>query len=243
MEYCKSIDDGVKSLLSKNKITDVPSWEFIKKESSDMTDYLKVNQESYPLFYWRFDPQIEAIARNAKKNIGGSVSMKISGLVPVNYGIEAFLYKALDISEWVLDSNIKKITAFINKNAINLTLLMENEKVALLELGSCLPNGCEEQVRITAWGREGLESTRVVSTKIRPQSVYLFTEDAEVEEYNDANLELYGLSLEDATKSVAIFKVLNDTTRLDFFKSRDEKLRFYMEKVYESSNTSSSIEL
>lgn len=243
MEYLKTINDGVKSLLNKNKISNVPSWEFIKKESSDMTDYLKINQKTYPLYYWRFDPQIEAIARNAKKNIGGSVSMKISGLVPNNYGIDAFLYKALDISEWVLDSNIKKITAFINKNAMNLTLLMENEKVALLELGSCLPNGCEEQVRITAWGKEGLESTRVVSTKIKPQSVYLFSDNTEPYKYNDANLELYGLSLDDATKAVAIFKLLTDTTSLNFYKTKDEKLKFYIEKVYESNNTSESIEL
>ena len=243
MKKIRSVKDGVESLLSKNQLQAQSSWAFVNKTKCDMTDSLILADEKYPLLYWRSDPQIEAIARNAIKNIGGSISLKVSGMVTKEYGLDAFLYKALDVTEWVLDSEIKKITAYINKNAANVTVLMKNEKVALLELNACLPKGCEEQVRYTSWGKEGLESTRVVSTKLRPQSVYLFTDRTEPYEYNDATLELYGLSLDDATKAVAIFKAITEKTSLELFKERDAKLKSYIEKVYESNKTNQSIEL
>ena len=208
-----------------------------------MTDFLLLDGTKYPLFYWMSDPQIEAVARNAKKNIGGSVSLKISGMIDKNYGIDAFLYKALDSSEWILDSKIKKITAYLNKNAATITLLMKNDKVALLELSSCLPQGAEEQTRYTAWGKEGMESSRVVSTKIRPESIYMFKDRVEPYEFNDSTLELYGLTYEDSIKAVEIFKVLKEERDITLNIERDKKLRFYIEKVYESSNKNDCIEL
>nr|MBO4518043.1 hypothetical protein [Clostridia bacterium] len=243
METSKSVKDGVISLIDKNKTEITATWDYFKKGANDMTDSVAIDGKTYPLFYWRSDPQIEAIARNAKNNIGGSVSVKISGMVSKNYGVNAFLYKELDTAEWVLDSEIKKITACVNKNAINATLLMKNGKVALLELGATLPDGAEEQTRHTAWGKQGMESTRVVSTKVRPQSVYLFTDRIEPYAFNDATLELYGLTLADATAAVAVYKAISGKTDLRFNIERDKKLRFYMEKVYESDKIRNSVEI
>ena len=242
METNKDVKNGVNNLLNKNCISIKSSWEFINKNTTDMTDFLIIDSIKYPLFYWRSDPQIEAVARNAIKNIGGSVSLKISGLIRKNYRIDAFLYKALDSAEWILDSEIKKITAYFNTNAVNVTLLMKNDKVALLELSSSLPDGIEEQTRYTAWGKEGMESSRVVSTKTRPQSVYMFKDD-KTYEFNDSTLELYGLSYEDSIKAVEIFKVLKEERNIKNNLERDKKLRFYIEKAHESSDKNKCIEL
>ena len=243
MEDNKSVKDGVLSLLKTNDIKIESEWRYLAKGVKDLTDRISINGETYPLFFWRSDPQIQAVARNAKNNIGGSVSAKISGMVERSYGIDAFLYKELDSAEWILDSEIKKITAYVNKNAINATLLMKNGKVAVLELGATLPDGAEEQTRHTAWGKQGMESTRVVSTKVRPQSVYLFTDRVEPYTYNDATKELYGLTLAQATAAVAVYKALIDKSDLSFYTERDKKLRFYIEKVYESDRMRKSIEL
>ncbi len=239
----KSVKDGVISLLNKNKTDAVAAWDYLKKGANDMTDGVMIDGKTYPLFFWRSDPQIEAVARNAKNNIGGSVSAKISGMVERSYGIDAFLYKELDAAEWILDSEIKKITAYANKNAVTVTLLMKNGKVALLELGATLPDGAEEQTRYTAWGEQGLESTRVVSTKVRPQSVYLFSDRAEPYTFNDTTKELYGLTLADSTAAVAVYKALIGKTDLEFNLERDKKLRFYIEKIYESDKTCESVEI
>ena len=242
MKNDKNVKNGVISLLKKNKAEISVLWEYRKRSATDMTDYVVIDGNAYPLFYWRSDPQIEAVARNAKNNIGGSVSVKINGMIDKNYGIDAFLYKEIDTAEWILDSEIKKLTAYINKNAINATCLMKNGKVALLELGATLPDGAEEQTRHTAWGKQGLESTRVVSTKVRPQSVYLFTDRIEPYTFNDTTKELYGLTLEEATAAVAVYKAITGKTDLKFNAERDKKIRFYMEKVYESDKTRESIE-
>ena len=238
-----TIEDGVNSLFQVNGITDSPKWEFLPRTENDYTDKVAINGEVYPIFYWRHDPQIQAIMRNGKFNIGGSCSAKISGMIDKTYGLNAFLYKEIDNAEWILDSKIKKLTAFVNQNAANLLLKMENEKVAVLELAANLPEGTEEQTRHTVWGKMGLESTRVVSTKVKPQSVYLYTDRAEPYTFNDATLELYGLSSFDATLAVSIFKMLTGKVDLEWLKLRDQQLRAYIDSVYESSNDGKSIML
>ena len=241
MKRCKSVKDGVNSLIIKNQASIKSSWDYVKAGSKDLTDSVTIGSLTYPLFYWRFDPQVEAIERNARKNIGGSISLKMSGVVGKDCSLEAFLYKALDIAEWALGSEIKKLTAYVNKNAANVILLMKNDKVASLELSSCLKKGTPEQTRITAWGREGMESTRVVSTKIRPESIYMFTNKTTPYTFNDATIDLYGLALDDATKAVAIYKLLIGDSDLSFYLERDKKLKYYIEKVFESDKTNESI--
>lgn len=239
----KTVEDGVKSLLKANGESVGITWEYREKTSNDMTDSLIIDGKAYPIFYWRYDPQVQAIARNAKFNIGGSISAKITGLIKRDYGIDAYLYKELDAAEWILDSKIKKITATLNKNAAAVILKAENGKVALLELGAALPEGTEEQTRHTAWGKEGMESTRVVSTKIRPQSVYLFTDNKTPYTYNDATLELYGLTLAQSTVAVSIYKMLTEVTDYGALTERDGQLRKYIEIVKKSDITGESIEL
>ena len=236
-----TIEDGVNSLFQVNGIKDAPKWKFLPKTENDYTDKVLIDGQVYPIFYWRHDPQIQAIMRNGKYNIGGSCSAKISGMIDKTYGLDAFLYKEIDNAEWILDSKIKKLTAFVNQNAANLLLKMENEKVAVLELGANLPEGAEEQTRHTVWGKMGMESTRVVSTKVRPQSVYLYTDRAEPYTFNDATIELYGLSLYDATIAVSIFKMLTGKVDLAWIRQRDRQLVSYINKVYESSNNEKSI--
>ena len=236
-----TIEDGVNSLFQVNGINDSPKWKFLPKTENDYTDQVLIDGQVYPIFYWRNDPQIQAIMRNGKYNIGGSCSTKISGMIDRTYGLNAFLYKEIDNAEWILDSKIKKLTAFVNQNAATVLLKMENDKIAVLELGSNLPQGAEEQTRHTVWGKMGMESTRVVSTKVRPQSVYLYTDRAEPYTFNDATIELYGLSLYDATIAVSIFKMLTGKVDLEWIKQRDQQLLSYINNIYESSNNEKSI--
>ena len=71
-----------------------------------------------------------------------------------------------------------------------------------------------------------------------------YSDDAgNIEIFNDTTKELYGLTLEDATAAVAVYKAITGKTDLKFNAERDKKIRFYMEKVYESDKTRESIEL
>jgi hypothetical protein len=87
----------------------------------------------------------------------------------------------------------------------------------------------------------GMESTRVVSTKTRSQSVYLYTDRAEPYVFNDATVELYGLSLYDATIAVSIFKMLTGKVDLAWLKVREKELIAYINNVYTSSERAQSI--
>lgn len=241
MRKVLSVEDGVKRLLEHFQDKVDECWEFIPKTENDYTPKLKIGTEVYPIFYWREDPQVQAVMRNGVFNIGGSCSAKISGQIEKTYGIGSFLYKEIDCAEWILDSKINKLTAFHNKNAVNVILKMDNQKVAVLELGATLPVDAEEQTRHTVWGKEGMESTRVVSASVRPQSVYVFMDKKEPCSYNDAIKELYGLSLRDANVVVAVYKMLTGKIDLKWLKKRENQLIAYINAIYESSYCEKSI--
>ena len=151
------------------------------------------------------------------------------------------MLKELDNAEWILDSKIKKLTAFFNQNAVNVILKMNNDKVAVLELGATLPYGTEDQIRYTVWGRQGMESSRVVSTKVVPQSVYLYTDKKEPYTFNDATKELFGLSLSESNLAVAVYKMLTGKVDLKWLKNRENQLIAYLNAIYESSCKETSI--
>ena len=236
-----TVEDGVRSLLEVFGEKTDKSWQILPKGANDYVPKLKIGDKIYPIFYWREDPQIQAVMRNGKYNIGGSCSAKISGQVELDYGIDGLLFKELDNAEWILDAEIKKLTAFYNQNAVNVTLKMSNEKVAVLELGATLPSGSEEQIRRTVWGKQGMESTRVVSTKIVPQAVYLYTDRKEPYTFNDATKELYGLTLSESNLAVTVYKMLTGKVDLEWLKKRENRLIAYLNAIYESSCKEKSV--
>ena len=235
MRKTVSVEEGVNRLIETFQEKVDENWEILPKTENDYTPKLKIGTKIYPIFYWREDPQVQAVVRNGKYNIGNSCSAKISGQAGKAYGIESFLYKELDCAEWILDSELKKLTAYYNKNAVNVVLRMKNDKVATLELGATLPFNAEEQVRHTVWGSLGMESSRVISTQERPQSVYLYTDRKEAYTFNDTYNVLYGLTLNDSNLAVAVYKMITGKIDLNWLKLRNNQLIDYLNAVKESS--------
>lgn len=237
MTKITTIHEGLKSIYAKNEFGEVPNYEIVARKEGEFTDHLLINGELFPIFYWRCEPQTASVANKAKREMGKCCSLKISGAISSDYGIDRFLYKELETAEWILDSEIKHLTAFVNGNTCNAILRMKNDKVAVLELGATLPVDAEGQTRHTAWGTKGMASTRIISQKVRGKSIYLFNDGPTPTTFNDEMTALYGLSPEDCTKTVTIASMLLNRCDYKAWKVKHDKLVSYVKAVYKSAKT------
>ncbi|MBO5712669.1 MAG: hypothetical protein J6R88_00495, partial [Clostridia bacterium] len=225
----------VKALFAVNELGAVPEYSIIKRKDGEFTDHLLLNGKTYPIFDWRYDAPTGLVSWYAQVGIGDTCSYKASGAISESVGIDRFLYKELDTAESVLQSKIKHLTAFVNKNACNVILRMQNDKVAVLELGATMPSDAEEQTHHSAWGTKGMVSDRVVSSKIRPQSVYLYNDGKNPTTYNDNNGILYGLSADDCAKASAIAMMLLNKVNYIEWADKHEHLLNCIKAVYKSN--------
>ncbi len=238
MEKVTSIEQGVAQYFKLGGLGEAKEYKLIKRKNGEFTDFIEFDGKKYPVFSWRSEPQTASVAGSAKNRMGDSCSFKISGAVPKDFGLDRFIYRELDVAEWTLDSKIKHLTAFVNNNAANIIVRMENDKVAVLELAASLPAGAAEQVRHTAWGTVGMASDRVVSNKIRPQGVYYYNDvDPIPATFNDDLYYMYGLNQDDTAEAVCVVQMLLGAFSGEEFLKKDEDLKKYVKAVYLSAET------
>ena len=203
MEKCLTIREGVERVLKIFEKEPV-DWELIPGE---YTDTLVLEGVRYPLFWWRADPQVDMMQELAPER--KICSMKLNRTCPKSWGLEKLLYKELDIAQCMIRSRFKTVMNFRQGDSMNMLCTMENDRVALFELGATLNDGTDEQGRHTYWGEDGMASDRVVSQKLPSRAVYLFTQDKpEPTTYHDLFIYMYGLSATDVIKAVCIAEIL-----------------------------------
>ena len=119
---------------------------------------------------------------------------------------------------------------------MNMLCTMENDRVALFELGATLHDDADEQGRHTYWGEEGMASDRVVSQKLPGRAVYLFTQDRpEPETFHDLFIYVYGLNRTDALKATCIAEILLGRRDISDWKEKDQHYRRCIAKAAESA--------
>jgi len=220
MEKCLTIKDGVDRVL-KIFETEPVSWELLP---GDYTDILVLEGKEYPLFWWRADPQVDMMHDLAPER--KPCSMKLNRTCPKSWGLEKLLYKELDIAEYMLGSRVKSMMNFRQGDSMNMLCTMENERVALFELGATLHDDTDEQGRHTYWGEAGMASDKVVSQKLPSRAVYLFTRDkAEPTTYHDLFIYMYGLSHTDVMKAVCIAEILLGRRDISDWNEKDAHYR------------------
>ena len=237
MAKVTTIEEGIRSIYKINEFGEVPEYAIIPRKDGDFTDHLSFNGKIYPIFDWRGVPNVASVANSARRSMGSCCSMKISGAISRDVGLDRFLYKEIDTAEWALDSTVQHLTAFVNGETCNAILRMKNGKVAILELGACLPSEADEQTRHTAWGTKGMASDRVVSQKIRPQAVYLYNDGKTPITYNDNMTAIYGLNQDDSAKAVMVASMLLGRVNANEWAEKHEKLVKYVQAIHLSSQT------
>jgi hypothetical protein len=119
---------------------------------------------------------------------------------------------------------------------MNMLCTMENDRVAIFELGATLHDGTDEQGRHTYWGEAGMASDRVVSQKLPSRATYLFTQDSpQVQTYHDLFIYMFGLSATDVIKAVCISEILLGRRDISDWKEKDAHYRHCIEVAAESA--------
>lgn len=233
MKRCLTIEEGVNNILAIFQC-EPSAWELIPEKRGEYTDTLVLEGEKYPLFWWRTDPQVDMMQELAPDR--KLCSMKLNRTCPKCWGLEKLLYKELDIAELMLRSRVKTVMNFRQGDSMNMLCTMENDRVALFELGATLHDDADEQGRHTYWGEEGMASDRVVSQKLPGRAVYLFTQDRpEPETFHDLFIYVYGLNRTDALKATCIAEILLGRRDISDWKEKDQHYRRCIAKAAESA--------
>ena len=236
MEKCMTIEDGVKAALSVYHFVPDVSWEYIPAKETDLTDWLLLDGEAYPLFWWRSDTQIRALLERAQSR--KLCSMKLNRSGAKQDGLDRLTYKEMDIAELMLQSAIEKVMCFRKEHSLDMLATMENGCVAVFELGAVLHENTTEQGRHIYWGQAGMASDRVVSQKVASEAIYLFCEEEEkATVYNDIFVYMYGLDKTAATKAACIAEILMGWMNISDWKSKDQHYRRCIEAAKESARS------
>ncbi|MBQ8813717.1 MAG: hypothetical protein IJZ85_04390 [Lachnospiraceae bacterium] len=236
MKKILTIEEGVRSVLSVyNAVPDI-KWEYRPAEEGCLTDAIVLDGAVYPLFWWRCDTQIMALAENAPER--KLCSMKLNRTCAKSYGIDRLMYQEIDIAELMLDSKIESVMCFDNGCARNMLATMKNKRVAIFELAAVLNDCTAEQGRHIYWGQDGMASDRVVSQKVASDAIYLFSEDeAKPEVFNDIFIYMYGLNKTDVVKAACIAEILMGWRDISDWKEKDAHYRRCLAAAAESDRT------
>lgn len=234
MKKCKTIEDGVASVIEMYRFNIDTKWKYLPAAEGDLCDKLILNGEEYPFFWWRGDTQISGMTGLAPER--KPCSFKLNRTCTKSEGLDRLLYRELDIAEQILGSPIKKVMCFLNEPALNMLATTEKEQVAIFELAAVLNDDTVEQGRHIYWGTNGMASDRVVSQKTASEAVYLFTEDQkDPETYNDIFNYMYGLGKADATKAATIVSILLGAIDISDWKEKDAHYRRCMAAAKDSA--------
>lgn len=224
MKKCLTIEDGVRSALNIYEVEPKVQWSYVPAEKGELVDRLVLDGVSYPLFWWRCDPQVATMQELAPER--KICSMKLNRSGAKSEGLEKLLYKELDIAEFIMGTRVRTMMNFRKGDSMNMLCTMENDRVALFELTAALHDDTPEQGRHTYWGEDGMASDRVVSQKIPSEAIYLFTqEDKDPELYNDLFLYMYGLNRTQVLKAATIAEILMGRRDISDWSERDAHYR------------------
>ncbi len=240
IEKISSIEEGVKKLLTIRK-RPAPDFKLEPERPCEYTDTLVWNEQRIPLFDARFDSRIRRIARYGNKE-ENNCALNVYSFVGGDTSLSQLIYREFYISEYILNSQLKKITAFVNKNAANIIAVMENETCANIDLGNSMAPGSENQCQHRLITNHGMANDRAVGTMTVEHQVNIFgKESTSPVFFDDDEYYLYGLDEQQIRKVLTIHALLTGVESYDSWAKIDVRCRAAVKAVYESDRLSKTV--
>ncbi len=232
MEKVTSIQAGVEKLL-KIRGREVPAFRLEARREEDFVDTLVWNGHEIPLFSSRYEPRIRAVAGYGSKPEDNS-ALNVYSFVGSDISLDRLIYRELDIAEFILHSKIKKITAFTNRNAVNLIAIMENGTSANIDLGNTMQPGAHYQCQHRLITNHGMANDLGVTDMTIQHQLYVFGAEG-TSIFDDDEYYLYGLNEEEVAKVLTIHAVITGHVDWSQWAQNDIRYRRMIAAVYESS--------
>ncbi len=234
-----SIKEGVVKLLEMRELT-APDFDIIKKDG-EYAEFLVLSGKEIPLLFWRHEPRIDAM-RGYGSDVADNSALNVYSFVGRDTGLDAHIFKELDLSEYILNSKIEKVTAFINGGACNLIARTESGALANLELGNTMAEGTQPQFSHRLVTKRGMASDRTVNHMTEPYGVTLFSAcDTRPFGFDDADHYLLGLTPDEAYRVTFIRAIIAGDIDADRLCSDYERLKSALNAVYLSAKRGESV--
>ncbi len=241
MEKITDVREGVIKLLTIRE-HDIPEFSIEPRKEGEFVDTFIWDGKKIPVFNMLYDPRIYQMQNWGKR--GDNSALNVYSYYSSDVTLEECIYRELVIAEALLHSKIKKITAYINKSAANMIVLMEDESCANIDLGNTMAPGTINQCQHKLITKHGMANDRAVGTTVTCNQVNFFRSDStDTVYYNDDLYYLYGMSEPDVAKAIAIHAILTGLEKAGDWTERDERCRAGVKAVFESDKRGGSVML
>ncbi len=240
LEKVATLEEGMKKCFLP-AVRPYPSFLLKEEGGEEFSDILTVGDKSYPILAERYAVKIRKISeygRDASKNS----ALNVYSFVGCDIPLKEHIYRELSIAEYILNTKLVKITAYINKNAANIIAVAENKTTANLDLGNSLCAGSENQCRYKLITSHGMANDIAVGTLTATNQLNVFKTDKKLPDaYDDDEYYLYGLSETDVCRAYIIYDILRRNLDADAFCDTYERLNAAVDAVYLSDKESRSV--
>ena len=241
LKAVSSVKEGVVKLLEMRELS-APDFEIIKEEG-EYAEFILLGGKKIPLLFWRHEPRIDSL-----HEYGGSVAdnsaLNVYSFVGSDTALDEHIFKELDLSEYILNSKIEKVTAFINGGACNLIARTESGTLANLELGNTMAEGTQPQFSHRLVTKRGMASDRTVNSMTEPFGVTLFSSsDTRPFGFDDADHYLLGLTPDEAYRVTFIRSIIVGDIDIDSVSCDYERLKSVLNAVYRSAKEGESVSI
>lgn len=163
-----------------------------------------------PLLPGRMERKIVELKKMTENGtLEGVSTLRFASFAPKGADAEALLAKELDLAAYLGASDVTRVMAVANGNAINVLAKLANDVNVSVEVGAGLPRGEAAYDRHEIICARGVGSDQTIDTHTPHASIRVSGEKG-MEEFTDVDTELFGMTYEEIWNVRAAFALLQN---------------------------------
>ena len=161
-----------------------------------------------PLLPGRMERKIVELKKMTENGtLEGVSTLRFAAFAPKGVDMKAMLAKELDLAAYLGGSDVVRVMAVANGNAINVLAKLANDVNVSIEIGAGLPKGETGYDRHEIIAKRGVACDQTVDTHTKHESIRCWGAKGMVE-YTDVDTELFGMTYEEVWNVRAAFALL-----------------------------------
>ncbi len=239
----KLINDPISGARHLMELRGEQGSEFSLIASDGLCKRVLIDGESLPFLEWRYDPRIRAIYNYSAEDPASVSALNVYSFFGKDCTLAQALFRELDIADLILQSRIKKVTAYINGGACNLIAITDRGTALNLELGVTMAKGAKNQCNHRLITSRGMASDMVVDTQTVQGMISVFSSSGSQYDLNPGDIELYPLDFEDSFRAYMLRGISKGAISKDELTSAEQRSRASLAATLTSARLGRSVEV
>ena len=174
---------------------------------------------STPLIPGRMERKIVELKKMTENGtLEGVSTLRFASFAPKGANLELMLAKELDLAAYLGGSDVVRVMAVANGDAINVLAKLANDVNVSVEIGAGLPKGEAGYDRHEIIAKRGVACDQTVDTHTPHASIRCWDKNG-MAEYTDVDTELFGLTYDEIWNVRAAFALLQKRADAKIWKS------------------------